>query len=150
MTRSHIACLSLCLAAVFGWGTPAGAAAVVQPGPPRDGNEIVFYPERWKDSHTPRLKNKEGEWFHPPDQRVMYASAMLKLRRDCGGEKWLQRFFAQLATCPEIKPKDERTALRQSLNWLVAASCAARKDLSPVFRSEVDQPSRVRITHHRS
>jgi hypothetical protein len=92
------------------------------------------------DEKAPRLKNKDGEWFHPSDQPVMYSSAMLKLRRDLGGEKWLKRFFAQLATCPEIEPKDEKAALRQSLSWLVAASCAARKDLSPAFADRWRMP----------
>jgi len=85
------------------------------------------------DEKAPRLKNKEGEPIEPSDQPVMYASAMLKLRRDCGGDRWLKRFFTQLATCAEIKPENEEAALRQSLSWLVAASCAAGKDLSPVF-----------------
>jgi hypothetical protein len=92
------------------------------------------------DEKAPRLKNKQGEWFFPSDQPVMYSSVMLKLRRDCGGEKWLKRFFAQLATCPEIEPKDESAALRQSLSWLVAASCAARKDLSPLFADRWRMP----------
>jgi hypothetical protein len=92
------------------------------------------------DEKAPRLKNKEGEWFFPSDQPVMYASVMLKLRREYGREKWLKRFFAQLATCPEIEPKDESAARRQSLSWLVAASCAAQKDLSPVFADRWRMP----------
>lgn len=82
---------------------------------------------------APRLKDKDGRWISPSDQPVIYASAMLKLRRDAGGEEWLKRFFRQLAVCPKIKPKGEEAALRQSLSWLVSASCAARKDLSDVF-----------------
>jgi hypothetical protein len=97
------------------------------------------------DEKAPRLKNKQGEWFHPSDQPVMYASVMLKLRRDYGGEKWLKRFFAQLATCPEIEPKDEQAALRQSLNWLVCASCAAQKDLSCVFADRWRMPLSPRV-----
>ena len=58
---------------------------------------------------------------------------MLKLRRDCGGQAWLKRLFRQLSTCPNVKPQDREAALRQSLNWLVLASCAARRDLSNVF-----------------
>jgi hypothetical protein len=92
------------------------------------------------DEKAPRLKNKQGEWITPSDQPVIYASAMLKLRRDCGGEPWLKRFFAQLATCPEVKPETEAAALRQSLNWLVSASCAAKKDLSPVFADRWRMP----------
>jgi hypothetical protein len=92
------------------------------------------------DEKAPRLKNKQGEWITPSDQPVIYASAMLKLRRDCGGEPWLKRFFAQLATCPQVEPKTEEAALRQSLNWLVSASCAAKKDLSPVFADRWRMP----------
>lgn len=82
---------------------------------------------------APRLKNKEGKTISPSDQPVLYASAMLKLRRESGGDKWLKRFFHQLAGCPEIKPKNKEAAVRQSLNWLVSASCAAKKDLSGTF-----------------
>jgi hypothetical protein len=32
-----------------------------------------------------------------------------------------------------VKPDTKERALRQSLNWLVAASAAARKDLTAVF-----------------
>lgn len=85
------------------------------------------------DEKAPRLKRADGQWLHPSDQPVMYASAMLKLRKDCGGDAWVKRFFAELVKCPKIKPENREAALRQSLNWFVAASCAARKDLSPLF-----------------
>jgi len=92
------------------------------------------------DEKAPRLKDKKGEWLSPSDQPVIYASAMLKLRRDCGGDAWLKRFFAQLAACPEVKPENEAAALRQSLSWLISASCAAKKDLSPVFADRWRMP----------
>lgn len=85
------------------------------------------------DEKVPRLKDEQGEPIVPSDQPVIYASAMLKLYRECGGRPWLKRFFAQLAACPPVDPENEEAALRQCLNWLVSASCAARKDLSPVF-----------------
>ena len=69
----------------------------------------------------------------PSDQPVMYATAMLKLRKDHGGDAWVAKFFRHLQQCPEISPDTEAHALAQSLNWLVAASCAAGKDLTPVF-----------------
>lgn len=81
----------------------------------------------------PRLKHPDGKPLQPSDQPVIYASAMLKLRRDCGGDAWVKRFFAQLVKCPKIKADSAQAALRQSLSWLVAASCAARKDLSGLF-----------------
>ena len=92
------------------------------------------------DEKAPRLKDKQGEPIACSDQPVMYASVMLKLRRECGGEPWLKRFFAHLANCPEVNPQTEAAALRQSLNWLVSASCAAQKDLSPVFADRWRMP----------
>jgi len=80
-----------------------------------------------------RLKGNDGKTIVPSDQPVMYATAMLKLRKDHGGDKWVKRFFRHLAQCPEIKPDSEAAAIAQSFNWLVAASAAARKDLTPVF-----------------
>jgi hypothetical protein len=80
-----------------------------------------------------RLTNKAGKPVLPSDQPVIYASAMLKLRKDYGGDAWLKRFFTALAKCPEVKPDTKEGALRQSLNWVVASSAAARKDLTPVF-----------------
>lgn len=81
------------------------------------------------DEKAPRLKDVHG----PSDQPVLYASAMLKLRRDYGGDEWIGRFFRQLATCPEVKPDKPEGTLRQSLAWYVSASLAARQDLAPVF-----------------
>jgi hypothetical protein len=81
----------------------------------------------------PRLKRPDGRPLQPSDQPVLYASAMLKLWRDCGGNAWLEKFYAELAKCPPFKGESREAALRQSLNWLVAASCAARQDLSGVF-----------------
>ena len=81
----------------------------------------------------PRLRGAGGQPVQPSDQPVIYASAMLKLRRDCGGDGWVKRFFAELAGCPAIKPDTPESALRQSYAWLAAASCAAKRDLTAVF-----------------
>lgn len=77
----------------------------------------------------PRLENFAG----PCDQPVMYASAMLKLQRDHGGDAWAGRFFRALMRCPEVAATTPAGALAQSRAWLVAASVAARRDLSDVF-----------------
>lgn len=82
---------------------------------------------------APRLKRPDGQAIHPSDQPVIYASAMLKLRRDCGGDTWLKRFFAELSRCPKIKPDTREAALEQCRNWLVAAACAADRDLTGLF-----------------
>jgi len=98
------------------------------------------------DEKAPRLKDQKGRFIDPSDQPVLYASAMLKLRKDLGGEAWVKRFFAWLAQCPEVKADTKEHALRQSLNWLAAASAAAGKDLTPVFadrwRLPLGQPTR--------
>ena len=80
-----------------------------------------------------RLNDKKGKAIVPTDQPVLYASAMMKLHRQCGGNDWLKRFFRQLARCEQVRANSKETGVRQSLNWLVSASCAAGKDLSDVF-----------------
>lgn len=85
------------------------------------------------DEKAARLKDRDGKTIHPSDQPVLHAAAMLKLRKDHGGDEWVKRFFATLQKCPAVKPDTKERALKQSMNWLVAASIAARKDLSPVF-----------------
>ncbi len=82
---------------------------------------------------APRLKGPDGKSLDPCDQPVIYATAMLKLHRECGGNDWLRKFYRHLATCPEVKPVDGPAALQQSLNWLASASLAAGRDLSPLF-----------------
>ena len=82
---------------------------------------------------APRLFDAQGRALVPSDQPVLYASAMLKLCRDHGGHAWLARFFRHLTACEEIAPHSPEAAVKQSLNWLVAASLAAEQDLSFVF-----------------
>jgi hypothetical protein len=72
--------------------------------------------------------------LNPSDQPVLYASVMLKLRRDYGGDEWVKRFFHSLATCPNAGSDNSQESGRaQGLNWLIAASCAAKQDLSELF-----------------
>ena len=68
----------------------------------------------------------------PTDQPVMYASAMLHLWKT-HGDDWLRRFYRQLATCPPANAKSKDGAQQQCYHWLLAASCAAKADLSPTF-----------------
>lgn len=81
----------------------------------------------------PRVKQPDGRWLQPSDQPVTYASAMLRLRKECGGDAWLKRFFAELAACPESKPGTRDGALAQCWNWYLCCSVAARRDLAPIF-----------------
>jgi hypothetical protein len=79
----------------------------------------------------PRVKDATGGWVNPSDQPVTYASAMLRLRREHGGNDWVRRCYRALAQCPPAPQDTREGALAQSWNWLIAASLAAHKDLSP-------------------
>ena len=81
----------------------------------------------------PRLKDSTGGWIQPSDQPGTYASPMLRLRRENGGNDWVRRFFRALAECPEAKPNNREAALTQCWHWMLCASLAAGKDLSPIF-----------------
>ncbi|MCX6922002.1 MAG: family 20 glycosylhydrolase, partial [Verrucomicrobia bacterium] len=87
-----------------------------------------------------RIKDKNGRLIEPSDQPVRYASAMLRLRRENGGDVWVQRFFHELASCPKFNPDTKEGALNQSWYWLLCSSVAAQKDLSPVFAGEWKLP----------
>ena len=87
-----------------------------------------------------RIKDANGEMISPSDQPVRYASAMLRLRRENGGDAWVKRFFHELATCPASPPATKEGALAQGWNWMLAASVAAQKDLSPLFCGEWKLP----------
>ncbi|MBK1835092.1 hypothetical protein [Roseibacillus ishigakijimensis] len=80
-----------------------------------------------------RLKDAQGRAIGPTDQPVMYASLMMRLRRDYGGNDWVARFFRQLETVPGERARSEAAARRQCVSWLVCASLAAGEDLSPLF-----------------
>jgi len=71
---------------------------------------------------------------------VCYASAMLRLRRENGGDGWVKRFFHHLANCPTSNPDTKQGASNQSWYWLLCASVAAQKDLSPLFAGEWKLP----------
>jgi hypothetical protein len=87
-----------------------------------------------------RIKDGSGKIITPSDQPVCYASAMLRLRRENGGDGWVRRFFHELTDCPASNPDTKEGALNQSWHWLVCSSVAAQKDLSPVFAGEWKLP----------
>jgi hypothetical protein len=89
---------------------------------------------------TSRIKDGNGKLIEPSDQPVCYASAMLRLRRENGGDRWVRRFFHELAARPTSSPDTKGGALNQSWYWLLCASFAAQKDLSPVFAGEWKLP----------
>ncbi len=80
-----------------------------------------------------RLKDAQGRVVEPSDQPVMYATAMLKLHKEYGGDRWTKRFFHHLMRCPSFDGNTQEGALAQCQSWLVAASAAAGKDLTGVF-----------------
>jgi hypothetical protein len=92
------------------------------------------------DEKAARVKNPAGDWISPSDQPVCYASAMLQLRRENGGDAWVKRFFTELALAPESPPAALEGARSQCWHWLLAASIAAGKDLSPLFAGEWGMP----------
>ena len=71
--------------------------------------------------------------LHPSDQPVTYASAMLRLRREHGGDAWVRGFFHHLATAAEVEVRDEASALVQARTWFLCACLAAQSDLSSDF-----------------
>ena len=87
-----------------------------------------------------RLKDKNVRVISPSDQPVMYATAMLKLRRDYGGDEWVKKFYHALHLCKPARAKDVDSAQTQIYNWLVCASIAAGKDLTPVFADRWRMP----------
>ena len=93
-----------------------------------------------KGEKESRIKDGNGNIIEPSDQPVCYASAMLRLRRENSGDGWVKRFFHELAASPNSNPDTKKGALNQSWYWLLCASVAAQKDLSPVFAGEWKLP----------
>lgn len=96
-------------------------------------SDVTFLDAFTTQGRLSEKKNRLRGFRGPSDQPVMYTSAMLKLRKDYGGDDFLKAFFKQLLTCPGFRPVDKQAALQQSVNWLVSASLAAGQDLTPVF-----------------
>lgn len=87
-----------------------------------------------------RLKDANGRTISPSDQPVMYATAMLKLHRDYGGDDFVRKFYHALRKSAPAKAKDIESAQTQVFNWLVCASIAAEKDLTSVFADRWRMP----------
>ena len=88
----------------------------------------------------PRLKNTAGQPIEPSDQPVTYASAMLRLWRENGGNAWLRRFFHGLRECPEAPENTREGAQQQCWYWYLSASVGAQRDLSSVFVDDWRMP----------
>lgn len=110
-----------------------GAAARLGAGP-LSFLETFTHVHRGEKEH--RLRDSAGRILLPSDQPVCYAAAMLRLRRENGGDAWVSRFFEELAKCPEAQPASAEGALRQAWHWMICGSVAARKNLAPVFAGE--------------
>ncbi|MGI9239543.1 MAG: calcium-binding protein [Verrucomicrobiales bacterium] len=83
-----------------------------------------------------RLRDEEGKEIVPSDQNVLYASLMLQLSHEFGGNDFVSRFYQSLHEVPSIRPTDETTARKQCLSWLVCASVAAKADLTERFTQD--------------
>jgi len=59
---------------------------------------------------------------------------------DAGTRKVIEGFFRELATCPDAPANTKDGALSQGWYWMLSASVAAKKDLSPVFAGEWKLP----------
>lgn len=91
------------------------------------------------------LKDSSGKPIHPTDANVMYASVMLKLRKDCGGDAWVKRFYSLIMQFPPLPPRTEEEKNGQALYWVIAASAAAGKDLTPLFETRWRFPLRPEV-----
>ena len=83
-----------------------------------------------------RLKDENGKAIVPSDQNVLYASLMLQLREEFGGDDFVRRFYGSLHDAPSIRPVDAVTARKQCLSWLVCASVASKSDLTKRFTQD--------------
>lgn len=88
----------------------------------------------------PRIKLPNGNILQPSDQPVTYASVMLRLYHELGGNDWLKRFFGLLSECPTTPKTTLDGARSQSWHWYLCASLAAQRDLSPLFCDEWKLP----------
>jgi len=91
----------------------------------------AFTPADGLSEKAPRFQRYSG----PCDQPVMYASAMLKLRRDYGGDQFVKRFYHAVRQMPEMGAgsRNPQDAHKQCLTWMISASYAAKQDLSELF-----------------
>lgn len=69
------------------------------------------------------------EDVRPSDPTVLYGSIQLALRRRHGGDRWVERFLAELMRCPEHPWDTPEGVLGQAESWAAAACVAARRDL---------------------
>lgn len=81
----------------------------------------------WVEAFTGEGDRLEG--VRPSDPTVLYASIQLALRRRHGGDRWVERFLAELARCPEHPWDTPEGVLGQAESWAAAACVAARRDL---------------------
>jgi hypothetical protein len=88
-------------------------------------------PFRLKDSTSTDL---------PSGLADLYASIVLYLYDNHGGDEWLKRYYASLALLPPSPVKVTGGAEGQILNMLIASNLAAGEDLSPLFRERWRAP----------
>ena len=83
------------------------------------------------------IKGIDSNAIAASDLNLLFASCLLKIRQDNGGDAYIKRFYRHLSNCPPIAWRQSNLpdiSKGQVLNWVVAASLAAGKDLTPWFR----------------
>jgi COMPASS component SWD3 len=83
------------------------------------------------------IKDIDGKVLAASDLNLLFASCLLKVRQDNGGDAYINRFYRHLSECPPVAWRQYKLsdiAKGQVVNWVVAASLAAGKDLTPLFR----------------
>ncbi|MEM7394143.1 MAG: hypothetical protein AAF492_17530, partial [Verrucomicrobiota bacterium] len=85
-------------------------------------------------NHTSRLRRKLGDGY--ADRNTIYAGIMLRLE-DQFGATFLPRYYRAVMDCP---PGKSRTHQDHTINWIVACSYGAQKDLSELFQTRYHVP----------
>jgi hypothetical protein len=80
-----------------------------------------------------QLRDIDGSPFEYSDLTILYASIVLRLRKEHGGDDWTTRFYEHIYDCLPSAPATPEGATGQLVNWVVSSSLAARKDLTPLF-----------------
>jgi hypothetical protein len=122
--------------------------------PPQPRRELMREVEKsfsesgllWKDSFTEfgahggiRLKNSQGRSL-TSNLSDLYASMVLYLYDNHGGDAWLKKYLEIIALSPQSSPVIKDGKEGQILSMIIAASMAAQKDTSHLFKDRWRAP----------
>jgi len=71
--------------------------------------------------------------INPSDLPAFFASIMLYLRNEYGGNIWVKKFFRELIKRPKSNLSSDQNTIEHQSNWIVATSLAAKQNLLPLF-----------------